>query len=146
MRVGLEHALDGGVIIAGLRQQLQTHLRLTLPFGAAVLVPGLDLRVGEGERRRQVHPVLDAEVFLPLETPLQLLQLVVGEGGASLARLLRLAVAVVVAGLVVIVGVVVIVIVVGVVVVVVVVGGRGVVGMEKVAFGRRILVVNVAHV
>ena len=55
-----------------------------------VLVPGLDLGVGEGELGCQLHAVLHAEVFLSLERLLQTRQLVVREGRASLARLLRL--------------------------------------------------------
>lgn len=53
----------------------------------SVLVPGLDLRVSQVERRRQVHAVLHAEVFLPLEAALQLVELVVGEGCAGFAGL-----------------------------------------------------------
>jgi len=54
----------------------------------AVLVPGLDLRVGEAERRRQVHAVLHAQVLLALEAALELVELVVREGRARLAGLL----------------------------------------------------------
>ena len=53
----------------------------------SVLVPGLDLGVGQTEFGGQFEPVLDAEVLLTLEALLQRLQLVVGEGGARLARL-----------------------------------------------------------
>ena len=53
-----------------------------------VLVPGLDLRVGEGELCGELHAVLHAQVLLPLEAFLERLQLVVGEGGARLALLL----------------------------------------------------------
>lgn len=38
----------------------------------SVLVPGLDLCVGEVESRGQVHAVLNAKVLLSLEAPLQL--------------------------------------------------------------------------
>ena len=93
MRIRLEHSLDGCVVIAGLRQQFEADLRLTLPLGASVLVPGLDLSVGERQRSGQVHSVLDAEVLLPFEASLQLLQLMVGEGGSGFAWLLGLAVA-----------------------------------------------------
>lgn len=55
----------------------------------SVLVPGLDLRVSQVERRRQVHAVLHAEVFLPLEAALQLVELVVGEGSAGFAGFFR---------------------------------------------------------
>lgn len=55
----------------------------------AVLVPGLDLRVGEVEGGRQLHAVLDAQVLLPLETALQLGQLVVCEGCPGLPGLLQ---------------------------------------------------------
>lgn len=75
------------MVIAGLRQQFEADLRLTLPFGASVLVPGLDLRVGESQRSGQVHSVLDAEILLPFEASLQLLELVVGEGGSGFAGL-----------------------------------------------------------
>lgn len=54
-----------------------------------VLVPGLDLRVGEVEGGRQLHPVLDAQIFLALEAALQLRQLVVREGRAGLPGLLQ---------------------------------------------------------
>lgn len=60
--------------------------QLSLP---PVLVPGLDLRVGEVEGGRQLHAVLDAQVLLPLEAALQLGQLVVGEGRPSLPGLLE---------------------------------------------------------
>ena len=56
-------------------------------FVPAVLIPGLDLRVGEAELGCQFQSVLDAQVFLALETLLQRLQLVVGEGRARLALL-----------------------------------------------------------
>ena len=52
----------------------------------SVLVPSLDLGVGEAELGGQFQPVLDAEVFLALETLLQRLQLVVGERRPGLAR------------------------------------------------------------
>ena len=55
-----------------------------------VLVPGLDLRVCQRELGGQLHAVLHAEVFLALEGLLQAGQLVVREGRARLARLLRL--------------------------------------------------------
>lgn len=61
-------------------------LELSLP---PVLVPGLDLRVGEVEGGRQLHAVLDAQVLLPLEAALQLGQLVVREGRPSLPGLLE---------------------------------------------------------
>lgn len=53
----------------------------------SVLVPRLDLRVGQVESRGQVHAVLHAEVFLSLEAPLQLVELVVGKGCPCFARL-----------------------------------------------------------
>lgn len=37
----------------------------------SVLVPRLDLRVGELEFRRELHPVLHAQVLLSLETLLE---------------------------------------------------------------------------
>lgn len=55
----------------------------------SVLVPGLDLCVGQVESRGQVHAVLHAEVFLSLEAPLELVELVVGEGCPGFARLFR---------------------------------------------------------
>lgn len=45
----------------------------------SVLVPGLDLGVGQVELGRQFHAVLHAQVLLPFETLLQRLQLMVGE-------------------------------------------------------------------
>lgn len=54
----------------------------------SVLVPGLDLRVGQVELGRQLHAVLHTQVLLPLEALLQRLQLVVGEGRAGFALLL----------------------------------------------------------
>lgn len=54
-----------------------------------VLVPGLDLRVGEVERSGELHAVLHAQVLLPLEAALQLRQLMVSEGRARLAGLLQ---------------------------------------------------------
>lgn len=58
-------------------------------FLPSVLVPRFHLRVGEVEGGGQLHPVLHAQVFLPLEAALQLGQLVVGEGGAGFARLFQ---------------------------------------------------------
>lgn len=55
----------------------------------SVLVPGLDLCVCQVESRGQVHAVLHAEVFLSLEAPLQLVELVVREGCPCFARLFR---------------------------------------------------------
>lgn len=55
----------------------------------AILVPGLDLRVGEVERSCELHAVLHAQVLLPLEAALQLCQLVIGEGRARLAWLFQ---------------------------------------------------------
>lgn len=53
-----------------------------------VLVPGLDLGVGQTQLGRQLHTVLDTEVLLPLETLLQRLQLMVRERRPRLALLL----------------------------------------------------------
>lgn len=58
-------------------------------FLPSVLVPRFHLRVGEVEGGGQFHPVLHAQVFLPLEAALQLGQLMVGEGGAGFARLFQ---------------------------------------------------------
>lgn len=55
----------------------------------SVLVPGLDLRVRQVEGGRQVHAVLNAEVFLSFEAPLQLVELVVREGCAGFAGFFR---------------------------------------------------------
>lgn len=46
------------------------------------MVPRLDLGVAQPQLVRQLHPVLHAQVLLPLEALLQRLQLVVGEGRA----------------------------------------------------------------
>lgn len=54
----------------------------------AVLVPGLDLRVGQAHPMGQVHAVLHRQVLVLLEHALQLLQLLVREDGPGLARLL----------------------------------------------------------
>lgn len=54
-----------------------------------VLVPSLDLCVGEVEGGRQLHAVLDAQVLLPLEAALQLRQLVVRKGRPGLPGLLQ---------------------------------------------------------
>ena len=54
----------------------------------SVLVPGLHLGVRQAQLGRQLHPVLDGEIFLPLEAGLQGLQLVVGEGSPCLPLLL----------------------------------------------------------
>lgn len=53
-----------------------------------VLIPGLDLSVGQSQLVRQLHAVLDAQIFLPLEGLLKCLQLMIREGGACLALLL----------------------------------------------------------
>lgn len=45
----------------------------------SVLVPGLDLGVGQVELGRQFHAVLHAQVLLPFEALLKRLQLMVGE-------------------------------------------------------------------
>ena len=52
-----------------------------------VLVPGLHLGVCQAQFGRQLHPVLDREIFLSLEAGLQGLQLVVGEGSPRLPLL-----------------------------------------------------------
>ena len=54
----------------------------------SVLVPGLDLGVGEVQLGGQLHPVLNGQVLLPLEGALQGLQLLVREGGARFPLLL----------------------------------------------------------
>lgn len=53
-----------------------------------VLVPGLDLGVAELQGGSQLHPVLDTQVLLLLEAPLQPRQLLLAEGGPSFTRLL----------------------------------------------------------
>ena len=55
-----------------------------------VLVPSLDLGVGQREFGGQFHAILHAEVFLTLKRLLQTRQLMVREGCASLAGFLRL--------------------------------------------------------
>jgi len=60
-------------------------------FAPAVLVPGLDLRVAEVQFRRELHAVLNTEVFLSLEALLQRVELVVGERRPRFACLFRLA-------------------------------------------------------
>ena len=57
-------------------------MRRCLP---AVLVPSFHLGVGQSEFGGQFQPVLNAEVFLALETFLQRLQLMVGKGRAGLS-------------------------------------------------------------
>ena len=51
----------------------------------AVLVPRFDLSVGESEFGCQFQAVLNAQILLTLETLLQCLQLVVGEGRPGFA-------------------------------------------------------------
>ena len=53
-----------------------------------VLVPGLDLCVGQVELGGQLHPVLHTQVLLALEALLQCLQLVVSEGRPGFPRFL----------------------------------------------------------
>ena len=53
----------------------------------SVLIPSLDLGVGEVELGRELLSVLDAQVLLLLEAPLQGLELVVGESCPGLALL-----------------------------------------------------------
>ena len=55
----------------------------------SVLIPSLDLGVGEVQLGRELLPVLDAQVLLLLEASLQGLELVVGESGPGLALLPR---------------------------------------------------------
>ena len=55
----------------------------------SVLVPGLDLGIGEVQLGGQLHPVLNGQVLLPLEGALQGLQLLVREGGARFPLLLH---------------------------------------------------------
>ena len=56
----------------------------------SVLIPSLDLSIGQVQFSRQLHPVLDGEILLPLEGGLEGPQLVVGERGSSLPLLLRI--------------------------------------------------------
>lgn len=58
-------------------------------FLPPVLVPGLDLCVGEIEGGCQLHAILNAQVLLPLEAALQLGQLVVREGRPGLSGFLQ---------------------------------------------------------
>ena len=62
--------------------------RLVELHSPSVLVPSLDLSVGQVQLGRQLHAVLHTQVLLPLEALLQRLQLVVGEGRACLPLLL----------------------------------------------------------
>ena len=52
----------------------------TIKILPSVLVPSLDLGVRQVQFGRELHPVLDGEILLPLEAGLQGLQLVVREG------------------------------------------------------------------
>lgn len=61
---------------------------MLLPALPSVLIPGFDLRVGQVEGGRQIHAVLDAEILLPLEAPLQLVELMIREGRPRLPGLL----------------------------------------------------------
>lgn len=56
----------------------------------SVLVPGLDLGVRQIQLRRQFHPVLYAQVFLSLKTPLQAIELMICESCPSFSRFFRL--------------------------------------------------------
>lgn len=55
----------------------------------AVLVPGLDLHVAELQRSRQLHALLDAQIFLFLEASLEPRQLLVAERRPFLTRFLE---------------------------------------------------------
>ena len=63
----------------------------TIKILPSVLVPSLDLGVRQVQFGRELHPVLDGEIFLPLEAGLQGLQLVVREGRPRLPLLLGVA-------------------------------------------------------
>ena len=72
---------------------MHTYTRISISISVdapAVLVPSLDLRVGQVELRRQLHAILHAQVLLALEAALEAVQLVVRERRARLARLLGL--------------------------------------------------------
>ena len=63
----------------------------TIKILPSVLVPSLDLSVSQVQFGRELHPVLDGEILLPLEAGLQGLQLVVREGCPRLPLLLGVA-------------------------------------------------------
>ena len=62
----------------------------------AILIPRLDLSVGQFELGRQFHSILNAEVFLPLKGRFQGLKLMIGKGRScfplflGMMRLLRI--------------------------------------------------------
>ena len=76
---------------AGPRWGYYTTQLSSLWISPPVLVPGLDLSVRQAQLGRQLHPVLDREVLLPLEAGLQGLELVVREGSPGLPLLLGVA-------------------------------------------------------
>lgn len=51
----------------------------------SVLVPGFDLSVTETQLGRKFHPVLHAQVLLPLEALFERLQLMIGKRRSGLA-------------------------------------------------------------
>lgn len=69
-----------------LRALFSQHLIVFFGTLPSVLVPSLDLCVCQVESRSQIHTILHAEVFLSLKAPLQLVELVVGEGCPCFAR------------------------------------------------------------
>lgn len=71
--------MQGG-IIACFGQKFEADTGGSLPLGPPVLVPGLHLGVGQVQLGCKLLPVLHREILLFLETSLQSLKLVVGEG------------------------------------------------------------------
>ena len=92
--VGVRAAVEGleRRVVSGLGEQFQADGGRPLPLGPPVLVPRLDLGVGEVELGRQLLAVLDAQILLLLEAPLEGLQLVVGESSARFPLLPRMVV------------------------------------------------------
>jgi len=70
--------------VGGLVEQLDADGGLALVFGAPVLVPSFHLGVAQFKLGRQLHPILNGEILLRLKARLQLLELVVREGGSGL--------------------------------------------------------------
>ena len=83
MRVPVEGLLGQGQV-AVLQQQLVSCQTGPLPFCPPVLIPGLDLCVGQIQFCGQFLSVLNRKILLLFKTPLQGLELIVAEGGASL--------------------------------------------------------------
>lgn len=80
-----------GKQVLGFVKKLDADSSLALLFGSPVLVPCLHLGVAELKLGGQLHAILNRQIHLGAKAGLQLLELVVGEGGARLPLLPLLA-------------------------------------------------------